>query len=222
MNAAGVGQQLTFSCTSPSSERVSVLKTNDKVVLVIAGVLLASASLLSAAADIAIGASEELTKLYNDDQADRIFRPGQTTDWEAIGIRDEQREMRVKQLLAAGSLGSGTDYYHAAMVLQHASSPDDFLLAHDLCIIAISKGEGKAKWLAAASIDRFLVSIGRPQRFGTQFQSKKSFRPPMLVVVDPSVPDSLRKELDVPTLEEAKKKEAEMVSWFNDTRKAKK
>jgi hypothetical protein len=199
-----------------------VLKTKDKAARIFAGVFLASASLLSAAANVAAGASDELTKLYNDDQDDRVFHPGQTIDWEAVGIRDEQRELRVKQLLATGSLDSGVDYYHAAMVLQHASSPDDFLLAHDLCVIAISKGEGKAKWLAAASMDRFLVSIGRSQRFGTQFQSKKSFRPPMLVSVDPSVPDTLRKELDVPTLEEAKKKEAEMVSWFNDARKPKK
>lgn len=158
-----------------------MLKTKDKAARIFAGVFLASASLLSAAANVAAGASDELTKLYNDDQDDRVFHPGQTIDWEAVGIRDEQRELRVKQLLATGSLDTGVDYYHAAMVLQHASSPDDFLLAHDLCVIAISKGEGKAKWLAAASMDRFLVSIGRSQRFGTQFQSKKSFRPPMLV-----------------------------------------
>ena len=199
-----------------------MFKIKDKVGRIFTGVLLASASLLSAAADVPTGGSEELAKLYNDDQADREFRPGQPTDWEAIGIRDEQRELKVKQLLAAGSLVSGADYYHAAMVLQHATSPDDYLLAHDLCVIAISKGENKAKWLAAASMDRFLINIGRPQRFGTQFQSKRSFKPPMLVSVDPSVPDALRKELDVPTLEEARKKEAEMANSFNEMRKPKK
>jgi hypothetical protein len=30
------------------------------------------------------------------------------------------------------------------MILQHASTPDDYLLAHDLSVIAISKGEEKA------------------------------------------------------------------------------
>lgn len=199
-----------------------MLKTKGKASRIFAVACLASVNLSSAAANVTTGASEELTKLYKDDQDDRVVRLGQTIDWEAVGIRDEQRELKVKQLLAKDSLGSGADYYHAAMVLQHAGSPDDFLLAHDLCVIAISKGESKAKWLAAASIDRFLVSIGRPQRFGTQFQSKKSFRPPMLVAVDPSVPDALRKELDVPALEEAKKKEAEMVSSFYDARKPKK
>lgn len=163
--------------------------------------------------------SAELEKLYIEDQADRSSL-GENTDWEAISIKDEQREIRVKELLALGSLGSGAEYYHAAMILQHASAPDDYLLAHDLCVIAISKGEQKAKWLAAASMDRFLISIGRQQRFGTQFLSNKSFRPPHLVQVDPNVSDALRKELDVPTLENAKKREAELEKEFYERRKS--
>jgi hypothetical protein len=143
-------------------------------------------------------------------------------DWEAIGIRDDERELRVKELLAAGPLGDGAAYYHAAMVLQHAATPDDYLLAHDLCVIAISKGESKAKWLAAASMDRFLMSVGRPQRYGTQYQSTKRSRSPQLYPVDPSVSDVLRKELDVPTLAQAKIKETESAKAFNDASKNKK
>jgi len=199
-----------------------MLKVIDRIYHFLAGLILAGTCLISASAAPPEAASQELAKLYNEDQGDRDIHPGQVSDWEAIGIRDEQRELRVKQLLAEGQLRSGADYYHAAMVLQHATSPDDFLLAHDLCVVAISKGEKKAKWLAAASLDRFLINIGRPQRFGTQFQSKRSFRPPMLVAVDPSVPDVLRKELDVPTLEDAKKKEAELVVYFNESLKSKK
>lgn len=159
----------------------------------------------------------ELVKLFSEDQADRN-QSNLNIDWEAVSIRDEQREMRVKELLSSGSLGSGTAYFHAAMILQHASTPDDYLLAHDLCIIAISKGEQNAKWLAAASMDRFLVNIGRQQRFGTQFISNKSFRPPRLVQVDPNVSDFLRTEFNVPTLENAKKQEAEMAKDFNARR----
>jgi hypothetical protein len=43
-----------------------------------------------------------------------------------------------------------------------------------------------------------------------------------LVSVDPSVSDVFRKELDVPTLEEAKKKEAQLINSFNEARKPKK
>lgn len=51
--------------------------------------------------------------------------------------------------------------------------PDDFLLAHEFCVIAIIKGKNdrEARWLAASSEDRFLMNIQRPQRFGTQFRS---------------------------------------------------
>ncbi|NVM77379.1 hypothetical protein FHW83_003185 [Duganella sp. SG902] len=187
----------------------------------VAGTVFAGVAHVAIAVDLS-ATSNELAKLYKEDQADRDSSSGQVLDWEAIGIRDERRELRVKQLLAAGPLGDGTAYYHAAMVLQHASTPDDYLLAHDLCVIAISKGENKAKWLAAASLDRFLLAIGRPQRFGTQYQSKRAFLPPQLATVDPNVPDMLRSELDVPTLEEARKTEAQMISSFNEARKARK
>jgi len=56
------------------------------------------------------------------------------------------------------------------MILQHAEAPEDNLLAHELCVVAISKGNFEAKWLAAASEDRFLMRIDRPRRFGTQFR----------------------------------------------------
>lgn len=174
---------------------------------------------LSSEAKPVVPASAELARLFNEDQADREHKPGVHTDWEAVGLRDEQRELRVKALLAEGALVTGADFYHAAMVLQHAPAPDDYLLAHDLCVVAIGKGETRAKWLAAASLDRFLNRIGRPQRFGTQFQSTRSTQPSKLVPVDPSVPDSLRREMGVPTLEEARKKEADLAKAFHEMRK---
>src|SRR5436190_1379819 len=62
------------------------------------------------------------------------------------------------------------DYYRAAMILQHGDVAEDYLLAHEFCVVAISKGDARAKWLAAASEDRFLMNIDRPQRFATQFR----------------------------------------------------
>ncbi|HEY1131507.1 MAG TPA: hypothetical protein VGF12_19025 [Roseateles sp.] len=153
-------------------------------------------------------AGAKLKLLFEEDQVDRVPAPGK--DWAAVTLRDEARQQRVKTLIANGSLSSGVDYYHAAMVMQHATDPDDYLMAHDLCVVAISKGEHRAKWLAAASLDRFLVSIGRPQRFGTQFSSNHPSRPMKLRPVDPSVPDQLRVELNVPTLAQAKARELSM------------
>ena len=166
----------------------------------------------------------ELAKLFTDDQADRTPPAGKmmpNVDWDVVTRRDRAREKRVKELIGADALTTGADYYHAAMVLQHAPAPDDYLLAHDLCVVAIARGEERAKWLEAASLDRFLTNIGRAQRFGTQFQSKDLDHPVTLMATDPSVPDSLRRALNVPTLEQAKQREAQFAREFDESRKAK-
>src|SRR5258708_34282421 len=96
------------------------------------------------------------------------------------------------------------------MVLQHSGKPGDFLLAHELCIVAIGKGEEQAKWLAAASEDRFLMNIGRPQRFGTQYRADKPNDPFRLYKVEDGVTDELRLAFKAPTLQKAKEREAQM------------
>jgi len=164
------------------------------------------------AADGTSPASTELQRLFDEDQAERTPEAGKVIDWSAVSLRDEARQQRVKALLANGSLQSGADYFHAAMVMQHASEPDDYLLAHDLCVIAIGKGERQARFLAAASMDRFLRRIGRPQRYGTQYYSNHPSRPPKLAPVDPGVPDAIRLEMNVPTLAQAQAKEQRMAS----------
>jgi hypothetical protein len=151
---------------------------------------------------------EELTRLYKEDQADRMPKEGQAIDWTVVGPRDKQREARVKELYDKGRLRTGADYYHVAMVLQHGQKADDYLLAHELCIVAIAKGEQRALWLAAASEDRFLMNLGRPQRFGTQYRAEGVDKLMRLYRVGPGVTDELRRAFHAPSLSEAKAREA--------------
>jgi hypothetical protein len=159
--------------------------------------------------------SEELARLYEEDQSDR--KAGLQIDWEIVGPRDKTRENRVKELYTTNQLRTGKDYHRAAMVLQHADKPEDYLLAHELCVIAIFKGVD-ARWLAAASEDRFLRSIGRPQRFGTQ-SSKSGDAPIILGEVDPSVVDSHRVEMKVPAIEIAKSRVAKQNEQLEKAKK---
>jgi hypothetical protein len=152
----------------------------------------------------------ELARLMAEDQADRTPDDPKSIDWKIVGPRDAARLKRVKELYADNKLNTGADYYHAAMILQHSDAADDFLLAHELCIAAISKGDARAKWLAAASEDRFLMNIGRPQRFATQFRCDGPNCEFHLYRLDETVTDELRKALDVPSLAEAKAREAKM------------
>jgi hypothetical protein len=154
--------------------------------------------------------NEELARLYREDQSDRTAPAGKPIDWFVVGPRDRAREARVKQLYQKDSLQTGADYYHAAMILQHAQTPEDCLLAHEFCIIAISKGNKRALWLAAASEDRFLMNIGRPQRFATQYRSDNGKSPVRLYTVDPNVTDGLRRAFNALSLAEAKTHEKMM------------
>ena len=157
--------------------------------------------------------NEELARMHREDQADR--EPGQQIDWKIVSPRDAARLSRTLELYRSGALRTGEDLYRAAMILQHGGQPEHYLLAHELCVTAVfaHASEGgqwvaDAKWLSAASEDRFLTAIGRKQRFGTQFQSddvEYSLQP-----VDEDVSDSLREAWNVPPLEKARQREAEL------------
>lgn len=156
---------------------------------------------LSAPLDLSASeVSDELAGLFTEDQADRRAA---VIDWEVAGPRDKMRLARVKQLYHGQLLQSGRDYFHAAMVLQHSSAAEDHLLAHEFCIAAISQGVEPAKWLAAASEDRFLMNSEQPQRFGTQYRVDSPSGRWSLYKVSPEVEDSLRAALNVPSLMQA-------------------
>jgi hypothetical protein len=121
----------------------------------------------------------EMVQLLAQDQWDRGFDffgdrkpPSQESiDWNAVNARDQQRREAARKLLAEGKLQTGKDYYYAAFLFQHSLDSAGYLLAHSLAITAVSKGELKARWIAAATMDRYLMSLSdkQPQIFGTQF-----------------------------------------------------
>jgi hypothetical protein len=159
------------------------------------------------AAESPAGDDVEVTRLCAEDQADRQPQPGEAIDWKAVGPRDAARLARIKELYRAGSLHSGPDFHHAALVLQHGNDPEDFLLAHELCVVAVAKGEQDALWLCAASEDRFLMNIARPQRFATQYRSDKPGEPMHLYQVGEGVTDELRAAFRTPSLKQARERE---------------
>jgi len=105
-------------------------------------------------------------------------------------------------MLDEGLLRAADDYYYAAMIYQHGEEPDDYLLAHAFAMAAQAGGRPDAAWIAAASFDRFLHNIDRAQIFGTQYVSPTG-EPVTQGKFDPAlIPDSLRRALGVPTLEQ--------------------
>ena len=112
----------------------------------------------------------EMTAIFDADQADR--QRGPSIDWSVVGPADKRREARTQAMLESGLLNSGDDYYHASFIFQHGSKKEDYLKAHALAVIAAARGKIGATWIAAATLDRYLQSIGQPQIYGTQFSNK--------------------------------------------------
>jgi hypothetical protein len=122
-------------------------------------------------------ANPDIVNLVAQDQWDRgddFFGsqqapPKDKIDWDKVNKRDEQRRDAVRKLLTEGTLQTGKDYRFAALIFQHSQDSAGYLLAHVLAVTAVGKGEPKARWLAAATMDRYLMSLKQPQVFGTQF-----------------------------------------------------
>jgi hypothetical protein len=76
----------------------------------------------------------------------------------------------VYEMLSQALVNTNNDLYHAAVILQHGEGPKEFLTAHRLAVLAAVNGHRPSRWLAAASLDRFLMSVGMPQVYGTQFE----------------------------------------------------
>ena len=144
----------------------------------------------------------EILRLVIDDQWDRgndMFggrqvRAPDTLDWEAIAKRDEQRQSTVRALLAKGQVETGREYHFAALIFQHSSNQEALILAHVLAVTAIIQGDGSAKWLAAATLDRYLQNDKQPQVFGTQFlQQADNVQWTMEPYTRAAVPDGVRR-----------------------------
>jgi hypothetical protein len=121
--------------------------------------------------------------------------------WEKISADDAARRARVAEIVAAGGAKTGNDYYAAALVYQHGNHIDDYAKAREYAAKAVELGNERGRWLAAAAWDRWLVSAGYPQRFGTQYACNPDCK---LQEWDESTTDEERARWDVPPIEEAK------------------
>jgi len=112
----------------------------------------------------------KLEEIFNADQKERGQVLSTAEAVEALRLGDLARRKEVQELMGRGEVNTAVDLYRAGVVFLHGSDPKDFLTAHRLSTMASLLGHRAARWLAAASLDRFLMSIGLPQVYGTQFE----------------------------------------------------
>ena len=114
-------------------------------------------------------------------------------------------------MIEKGLVKTARDYYHAAMIFQHAIEVSGNKLAQKLAKKSADMGEGDAKWLYAAATDRILMRQNKKQKYGTQYSQRciagsgdKVERIFELYPYDENTTDEERRKYNVPTLEEAK------------------
>ena len=147
--------------------------------------------------------NDELRILKEQDQAARI---AVVIDWDIVGPQDARRRDEVTNMLHSGCVRTANDFYNAALIFQHGGGLADYQLAYALATISIrlSPNSKDARWLSAASWDRIMKSMERPQWYGTQYTgphaSGSKWR--LYEVDEDAVSDEQRSALGVPTIAE--------------------
>jgi hypothetical protein len=160
-------------------------------------------------------------RLYVEDQEDTRTIKDEATNAEYLQ-RVKARQQTLRTMLAAGQITSGADFLDAAFIFQHGDTADDCLFAHILSMEAMARGTASARWIAAATLDRYLQFTRQPQVFGTQyimdptqpvhaagspFPSGRTLKP----YNDSFLSDAVRTDFCVPTLAQQKQN----VAMFN-------
>jgi hypothetical protein len=155
-------------------------------------------------AEQVVADNRELLRLYEQDQEDRSG--GGDINWGVVDQRDSQRRERVLELLDANKVITSEDYRRAAMVFQHGADETAARLAHSLAQTAVEldSTNARAKWLMAASWDRYQMRLGKPQWYGTQYVKDGDDLWRLYDIDTTAVSDEMRRQLGVPSLAESR------------------
>jgi hypothetical protein len=164
-------------------------------------------------------ATAAVSRVHQLEVEDQSENPGNISAEEYYRHGDARRA-EVRKLLEEGKLTSGEDFSDAALIFQHGQTPEEFLFAHVLAVEALIREGSADKWLAAATLDRYLQAVNQPQIFGTQYPGDKAAGNTPKPQVDPHVmniqrtqqpydakllPESVRQDFCVPDVSQQQK-----------------
>ena len=152
--------------------------------------------------DTSLGTDPEIllrmSDLFLEDQALRLGiereEPGD------VEQADLYRRVEVLGYIRDRKLNSPKGLVWAAFIFQHGNCPDHYLFANKLAKAALDAGDEDARWIYAATLDRYLMSLNQPQKYGTQFTFVDGTY--QLYQVDPATTDAERAAYNVPPLEQ--------------------
>lgn len=150
--------------------------------------------------------NQELQEMADKDQESRFSG---NIDWNMLNYEDSVRRARVKEMVEAGMLVTGKDFFNAGIIYQHGNDSIASGMAVRFFEKAISMDSTLNKWWYAAAVDRDLMRRGKPQIYGTQFvQDNSTFGKLRRYSIDTTqVTDQDRQYYGVETLAEQREKE---------------
>jgi len=147
-----------------------------------------------------------LEELYDQDAQDRVMNDSGELDDEALEKQDKARLKEARKLLEAGEIALDEIWncHYLCLLFMHSWSedPEDFKKAHEFAKKAVGMGSKVTKWLYAASLDRWLISQGKLQKYGTQYNLETGYMLPC----EEGTTDHERKKYFVAPLEELRKR----------------
>jgi hypothetical protein len=153
-----------------------------------------------------------VSRVHQLEIEDQSENPGNISSEEYYRHGDARRA-EIRKLLEQRKITSGEDFSDAALIFQHGQTPEEYLFAHVLAVEALITGGSADKWIAAATLDRYLHAVNQPQVFGTQYPADKAAGNTPKPQVDPRVwnvqrtqqpydakllPDAVRRDFCVP------------------------
>jgi hypothetical protein len=94
----------------------------------------------------------------------------------------QERTRSVRAALADDTLRTANDHYKAAILLMHSNDRADLVSSHVVAMSGLRSfpADERMSLVAALSLDRYLISLGQPQVFSTQFGGDASKLEPIL------------------------------------------
>jgi hypothetical protein len=132
--------------------------------------------------------TRELQALLKADQDDRK----QASISPQLAFRDRKRRMRVGEIFGEGCFKSANDFSAAALIFQHGDKQEHFYQTFIWSKKSYELGNIKSKELMALAIDRYLISLGHKQLFGSQAFKLSDDICYCLQPVETTFPDSMR------------------------------
>jgi len=142
----------------------------------------------------------QLENMYYEDLEDRVqFDDGTLTEHE-LSKRDSIRLETFLKLEPEIDKNEIWNCHYACLLLMHSAEaePNFYEKAHWYAKKAVDMGSNVTKWLYAASLDRWLVSQGKKQKYGTQYDIKTG----RILPYDNETTDTERKNFGLPPLNE--------------------